>query len=125
MPTINLEVIAPLVAGLKHCRHCTPFLDDAGISERVLKDELSSVPEDVWRDYVRLSGVVRDLTARYGAALRVTLIDPRSPMGLWKSLRHWVRRYPTFIVNGRQKCTGWDQEALERMLGAGGAGSGS
>lgn len=121
MPTISLEVIAPLVSGLKHCQRCTPYLDDAGISDRILQDELNSVPEDVWRDYARLSGLVRDLSARYGAQLRIALVDPRSPMGFWKSLRHWVRRYPTFIVNGRQKCVGWDQDALERLLRASGA----
>jgi hypothetical protein len=42
-------------------------------------------------------------------------------MGFWKSLRHWVRRYPTFIVNGDRKHVGWDQDALERLLQASGA----
>jgi hypothetical protein len=120
MPTISLEVIAPLISGVKGCQRCAPFIDDAGVSERVLQEELNSVPEDAWHEYARLSGLVRELAGRYGAQLRITLVDPRSPMGLWKSLRHWVRRYPTFIVNGRQKCVGWDQDALERLLQANG-----
>ena len=121
MPTISLEVIAPLVSGVKACQCCAPFIDDAGVSERVLQDQLNSVPEEAWQEYARLSAVVRDLSARYGPQLRITLVDPRSPMGFWKSLRHWVRRYPTFIVNGRQKHVGWDQHALERLLQASGA----
>jgi hypothetical protein len=121
MPTISLEVIAPLVSGVKGCQHCAPFIDDAGVSERVLQDELNSVPEEAWQEYARLSGLVRDLSARYGAQLRITLVDPRSPIGFWKSLRHWVRRYPTFIVNGQRKCVGWDPDALERLLRASGA----
>jgi hypothetical protein len=121
MPTISLEVIAPLISGVKGCQRCAPFIDDAGVSERVLQDELNSVPEEAWQEYVRLSGLVRELAGRYGAQLRITLVDPRSPIGFWKSLRHWVRRYPTFIVNGRQKCVGWDQDALEKLLQASGA----
>ena len=121
MPAVRLEVIAPLVLGLKHCQQCTPYLDDAGISDRILQDELNSVPDNVWQDYTRLSGLVRELAGRYGAQLRITLVDPRSPMGFWKSLRYWVRRYPTFIVNGRQKHVGWDRDALERLLKASGA----
>jgi hypothetical protein len=121
MPTISLVVIAPLVSGVKGCQRCAPFIDDAGVSERVLQDELNSVPEEAWQEYARLSGLVRDLGSRYGTQLRITLLDPRSPIGFWKSLRHWVRRYPTFIVNGRQKYAGWDPDAIERLLQASGA----
>lgn len=121
MPPINLEVIAPLISGAKHCQHCQIFMEDAGISQRVQEEEWNSFPEEMWRDYTRLSQIVRDLSGRYGEQLRITLIDPYSPMGLWKSLRHWVRAYPTFIVNGRAKYAGWDLAALDAALRAGGA----
>ena len=123
MSTIHVEVIAPLVSGVKHCQRCAPFMDDAGLSERINRDELNSVPEEMWQEYTRLSQLVRDLSARYGSQLQITLIDPHTPMGLWKSVRHWVRRYPTFIVNGRSKYTGWDSNALDRILQASGAAS--
>jgi hypothetical protein len=118
MATIRVEVIAPLVSGVKHCQHCTPFMDDAGLSDRINRDELNSVPAEMWQEYARLSQLVRDLSARFGPRLQITLIDPHTPMGLWKSLRHWVRRYPTFIVNGRSKYAGWDSSALESLLQA-------
>lgn len=121
MSPIRVEVIAPLISGVKHCQRCAPFIDDAGVSERVLQDELNSVPEEAWQEYTRLSQMVRDLSVRYGAQLRITLIDARSPMGFWMSLRHWVRRYPTFIVNGRSAYTGWDANALDSLLQASGA----
>ena len=123
MSTIRIEVIAPLVSGVKHCQHCTPFMDDAGLSEKINRDELSSVPEEMWQEYTRLSQLVRDLSARYGSRLQITLIDPHTPMGFWKSLRYWVRRYPTFIVNGRSKYTGWDPHRLDSMLQESGAAS--
>ncbi len=121
MPTIDIEVIAPLISGAKHCSHCQNFFDDAGISQPVLDEELNSYPEEIWQDYARLSQMVRDLSRRYGDQLRIVLIDPHSPMGLWKSVRHWVRTYPTFIVNGQAKYTGWDLAPLDALLREGGA----
>ncbi len=121
MPTVTLDVIAPLVSGVQHCQHCQTFFDDAGVSQKVLQDEWNSYPEEMWRDYARLSEMMRELSIRYGSQLRITLIDPHTPAGLWKSLRHWVRRYPTFIVNGRAKYSGWDAGALDTLLRAGGA----
>jgi hypothetical protein len=120
---IRVEIIAPLVSGVNHCQRCTPFMDGAGLSERINRDELSSVPEEMWREYARLSDLVRDLSQRYGSRLQITLIDPHTPMGLWKSIRHWVRRYPTFIVNGRDTYTGWDANALDSLLQASEAAS--
>jgi hypothetical protein len=121
VPTINLEVIALLISGAKHCSHCQNFFDDAGISQQVQQEQLNSYPEEMWQDYARLSQMVRDLSARYGDQLRIILIDPHSPLGLWKSLRHWVRTYPTFIVNGQAKYTGWDLAPLDALLREGGA----
>ena len=121
MATINLEVIAPLISGVKHCQHCQVFMDDAGIDHQVQRQELDSYPEEMWRDYTRLSQMVRDLAGRYGAGLRIVLIDPHTPVGLWKSLRHWVRSYPAFIVNGQEKYVGWDLEAVDTLLRARGA----
>ena len=123
MPTINVEVIVPLIAGMKHCQSCQVFIDDADISKRVQAEELKSYPEEMWRDHAQLSQMVRDLSQRYGDQLRIVMIDPHSPMGLWKSLRYWVRSYPTFIVNGRAKYTGRDLSALESLLNAKGATS--
>jgi hypothetical protein len=121
MRTIDVEVIAHLVSGAKHCQSCQMFLDDAGIAQQVHKEELNSYPEEVWQDYARLSQMVRELSQRYGDQLRIVLIDPYSPMGLWKSVRHWVRTYPTFIVNGQTKYSGWDVSTLDSILRAGGA----
>jgi hypothetical protein len=121
MGPITLEVIAPLISGAKHCQHCQLFMDDAGIDQQVQTEELNSYPEEMWRDYTRLSQMVQELSARYGAGLRIVLIDPHTPMGLWKSLRHWVRSYPAFILKGQEKYIGWDPEAVDRLLRTGGA----
>jgi hypothetical protein len=121
MGTVEVEVIAPLISGVRHCRHCQPFLEDAGISTPVQQEELGSYPEEMWQDYTRLSSLVRNLVTRYGDQLRIVLIDPHTPMGFVKCVRHWVRKYPTFIVNGRTKYTGWDERSVDTLVRAGGA----
>jgi hypothetical protein len=67
-------------------------------------------------DHVRLSDWVMELSGRYGAGIQIRVIDPQSGLGFLKSLRHRVRKYPTFIVNGKAKYTGWDKEELETLL---------
>lgn len=37
-------------------------------------------------------------------------------VGLFKSLRYRVRRYPTFVINGQEKYTGWDRETPGVLL---------
>jgi hypothetical protein len=121
MAIVDVEVIAPLISGVRHCQRCQPFLEDAGLSASIQEQELGSYPEEMWRDYTRLSSLVRDLAQRYGDQVRITLIDPHTPMGFLKSVRHWVRRYPTFIVKGRGKYTGWDEGSVVSLVRAGGA----
>jgi len=121
MATVNVEVIAPLISGVRHCRHCQPFLEDAGISTPVQQEELGSYPEAMWQDYTRLSNLVRNLVGRYGDQIRIVLIDPHTPMGFVKCVRHWIRQYPTFIVNGRAKYVGWDERSVDTLVRAGGA----
>ena len=48
--------------------------------------------------------------------MRIRVIDPQSGLGFYKCLRHWVRRYPAFIVGGRKRYVGWDREELEAVL---------
>jgi len=76
-------------------------------------------PPEVREEAGRLAAWLQDLSTRYGEQLRIHIIDPQSPEGLFKSLRYWVRRYPTFIINRRTKYTGWDPAALERLLPSG------
>jgi hypothetical protein len=73
-------------------------------------------PPQILEEAGRLSAWLQELSAKCGKQLRIRVIDPQSPEGLYKSLRYWVRTYPTFIINGRKKYTGWDPEALEQLV---------
>jgi len=65
---------------------------------------------------MQLSDWVAELSRRYGRGIQIRVIDPQSGLGFFKCLRHRVRSYPTFIVNGKAKYTGWDKAALDALL---------
>jgi len=81
---------------------------------------LDEYPPEWQEDFQRLSDVIMDLSARYQDSIFIQIWDPRSLQGLMKSLRYWVRRYPTFIVEGHEKFSGWDIEQLEQSIAAAG-----
>ncbi len=77
---------------------------------------MGEYPLEMLEDHVRLSDWVVELSQRYGDRILIKVIDPQSGLGFFKALRHWVRSYPTFIVNGRKRLTGWDKAALDAIL---------
>lgn len=91
---------------------------DMGPRERGLED----LPA-VWQEEAqRLSVLLTPLAQRYGERIALRLWDPRSLQGMWMSIRHGVRRYPTFIVDRRRRIPGWNIAALEQALNAAGLG---
>jgi len=77
---------------------------------------LDEYPPEWQEEFQHLSDVVMDLSTRYQDSILIQIWDPRSLQGLIKSIRYWVRRYPTFIVEGQDKVTGWDVEQLEQYI---------
>jgi hypothetical protein len=97
---------------------CEQIFDQANIGRQVHQEELDQYPADLKQETVRLADWLSDLAYHYGDQIHIRVIDPQSPEGLFKSLRYWVRKYPAFIVDGREKVTGWDQGALDAILQA-------
>lgn len=77
---------------------------------------MDEYPPDLKEEYLKLSEWIRELTRIYKPHLCIKLIDAQAILGIYKSLRHWIRKYPTFIVEGRETYTGWDKRQLENLL---------
>lgn len=116
MSYVSVQVIAPVLTNFFHCMHCEQLFDQAGIGRQVHQEELDQYPEDIKQESARLTDWLFDLAQRYEGQIHIHVIDPQSPEGLFKSVRYWVRKYPTFIVDGRQKVTGWNRAALDEVL---------
>jgi hypothetical protein len=112
---VRLEVIAPTLQGLGACTACDLVMDEAGVTATPALEEYPQAWQD---DLQRLTDWVYDLADRYGDGIRIYVIDPQSPRGLFKSLRHLVRHYPTWVVDGHHKVVGWDRPALDATLEA-------
>lgn len=121
MKTVLIEVITPLPESYGLCPSCEALLTDALPDQRPLERGLEEYPADWQSDFHRLAGWIADLTARHRNQVTVHLLDPRSPRGLWKALRHRARRYPTFVVSSAKEHTrvvGWDRDRLDAAVQA-------
>jgi hypothetical protein len=116
MKPVRLEVIAPTFQGLGICTACELVMAEAGVGQHPTERAMDEYPKK-WQDDVhRLTDWVYELAERYGEDILIKVIDPQSPEGLVKGLRYRVRRYPTWIVNGKARVVGWDRQALEAAL---------
>mgnify|MGYP001824680775 CR=1 FL=1 len=109
-------MITPTLQRLGLCSACDLFLGEAGVGDDPAEEALAEYPQEWQEEYRRLSDWIYELAAHYGDRVLIKVIDPQSPEGLLKSLRHWVRRYPTWIVDGKTRVAGWDRGALEAAL---------
>lgn len=111
-----LEVLAPLPADFRHCRHCELLLELADVGTAAHRQMTADFPPELLEEADRLADWLQDLADRYGPRLRIRVWDPQSLPGLGRSLRYGIRRYPAFIVNRRHQCVGWDHDTLECAL---------
>ncbi len=116
MGPIRLEIVTNVITHYDFWRHCETLFVEVGLDQKVHQKETDEYPLDLKEEYVKLSDWIGELTQLYKHRLFVKLIDVQSPLGIYKSLRHWIRKYPTFIVEGQETYTGWDKERLQSLL---------
>lgn len=116
MKPILLEIVTEMITTMRHCRHCEIFFDEAGLNKKVYAKESDQYPPDFIQALERLSNWTQELKRLYKHRLSIRLIDAKSPVGLYKSLRHRIRKYPTFIIEGKETYFGWDKNHLEGLL---------
>jgi len=121
MPPVLLEVVTPLPEGWGLCATCESLLAFASPGNSPYTRGLDEYPPEWQAEFHRFSDLIFDLARRYGNSLLIRILDPRSLQGLWKSIRHGVHRYPTFIVNRREKIPGWNMARLDSALQSAGA----
>lgn len=88
-----------------------------GLNDKYDESMLKEYPKAVLDEHREISGIVVSLQKYFGDHLRMEILDPRSPKGIWHSLRLRVRTYPCFIVDGKIKFEGIpDLEELRRAI---------
>jgi hypothetical protein len=101
MRLVNITVIAYAPTAFYHCQHCELAFQEMGIGERLRRQEAAeSLPDDLGREFGRLSDWIRALVSRHGRRVHLDVVDAVSVRGFLTSLRHGVFRYPAVIVDG-------------------------
>lgn len=118
---VTVEVIAYAPTAFRHCQHCEVAFAGIGLGERIHRAEAAdALPDDLIRDFQRVSDWVHSLLERHGGRVKVSVVDAASIEGFWKSVRHGVRRYPAVVIEGRERFDGADLDtagsALDRRL---------
>ena len=117
MKPVSVQIIAYAPTIFYHCQHCELTFQEIGIGERLRRREAAeALPEDLAREFQAVSDWVHRLLERHGARLRIDVLDAASIRGFLASLRHRVRRYPTVIVDGRDRQAGLSFEALDALI---------
>lgn len=114
---IKVEVIAlMLTVQTEECKNCRLVFEETDLKRKFADKEINEYPEDVKKNVLHLSNWVRELIQRYSQRIQIKVIDALSPLGLYKRLRHRIKSFPTFIIDHRDKYSGWDKRALEVIL---------
>jgi hypothetical protein len=90
--------------------------DQVGLREKRDNQIINEYPEDLKEDYLYLSNWIRELSRKYEQQILIKITDAQSLQGFYKSIRYWIFRYPTFIINKREKYTGKDKIQLDSLL---------
>jgi len=112
---LEVEVVAHVLGSMNHCSHCQVFIDGVGVGEQVHNADLDSYPPDWMEEWQHLSDLIFNLTERFAGRLVIKITDAQTPQAMWKALRHGVRKYPTFIVEG-EHYHGLDEEKIAGVI---------
>lgn len=117
---VRLEVLAYAPTEFFHCQHCEVVWNQIGLGQRWRADQRSAgqLPPDLQAEYAAISDWIVDASERYGRCLQVTVVDAASIEGFWKALRHRIRRFPSFVIDGKRRITSFDRERLDAELAA-------
>jgi hypothetical protein len=118
MKPVQIDVFYPVPEGWGICTACEVMMSQANLGQAPPERGLDEYPPEWQEELKRLSTTIYDLADRYQDEIRIRIWDPRSLQGLWRSIRHGVRRYPTFLIDGRSKMTGWDTAQLVQQIRA-------
>ena len=113
---VQIDVFFPVPEGWGICTTCEAMMAQAGMVQSPHERGLDEYPPDWQADFKRLSSIIFNLADSYQNKVQIRIWDPRSLQGMWKSIRHGVRHYPTFVLDAHKKISGWDQEQLEKYI---------
>jgi len=88
-----------------------------GLSKKYDESMLKEYPKAVVEEHQKISEILVSLQRYFGEHLRLEIVDPQSPRGVWYSVRFRASKYPCFIVDGKVKFEGYpDLEEIRKAI---------
>ncbi len=118
-PQVQVEILAYAPTEFFHCSHCEVVWEELGVGRRLHAEQQRSgqLPPDLLAEYGAISEWVADAVAAYGSErLTFNLVDAASIEGVFKSLRFRARRFPAFVIDGKERVIGFDRARLDSEL---------
>jgi len=116
MKPVQIDVFYPVPGGWGMCTTCEMMMAQANLGQAPQERGLDEYPPEWKEEFRRLSTTIFTLADHFQEQVQIRVWDPRSLQGLLRSIRHGVRRYPAFIINGHDKILGWDTNQLEQHI---------
>lgn len=114
---VLVEILTHVPTLFFHCQHCELVWQQVGAGAAFHQEQLdSSIPDNLKKEYAALSLWARTLGDAYQGRVVFKVIDAASSEGLLKSVRYGARRYPAFIIAGKDKYIGADFDRVKRLI---------
>lgn len=118
-PRVQVEILAYAPTEFFHCSHCEVVWEELGVGKRLHAEQQRSgqLPPDLLQEYGAISDWVADAVSAYGDdRVGFNLVDAASIEGVYKSLRYRTRRFPSFVIDGKERVVGFDRQRLDSEL---------
>jgi len=102
---VKLEIIGVFPTFYSPCKGVRRLITSA-CSFSITDDILKDYADDVSKTYKDICDLVKQLVNYFGDHLEVEAVDPTTPLGIWRSIKYRISRYPAFIINGKHKMIG-------------------
>ena len=102
-----------------YCQHCELVWDQArveGVKKFHAEAQETSIPPEMMQEYKALSDWVLRTAKRHNGRVTFRVVDAASLEGVWKTLRHGIRKYPAFVIAGKDKLAGNDFAQVEARI---------
>jgi hypothetical protein len=114
---LRVEVLSKMLSvQTEECKNCRLVFEEVGLKSKFHNQEINEYPDDIKDEVLRLSDWIRDLVRRFPNDVQFKIIDAMTPLGVYKILRHRIRKLPGFIIEHRKTYSGWDSKALEALI---------
>ena len=119
MKSLLVEIITYAPTQYFHCQHCELVWNKAemdSVQKFHADAQETSIPSELMQEYRALSDWIIRTVKHHNGRVTFRIVDAASLEGVWKTLRHGIRRYPAFVIEGKDKLAGSDFAQVEARI---------